>query len=505
MSSLRRGALQRKTTKKFVQREGRYNHADYPIDGRDKEDKSFGDDADDEDEEEASEDDDEEEEEEHLALANSSVVPTVDPVPFAKDTEAFKTDDFTPTPPSPRLHKARIFVRPETSIPTYAEAPLGYKAVMIQWRAASPSTHHPLEIPSLPLLLPSTTHRDDLPEANMLLQKRACFTAPTGRFEVRESSSAAAARQARHTLAHRVDYGFVDTVDASIYAAKSRAMITVEKVNERVTNLATSQRQDAQELYVHCEDAQDDQALLRDQKIPLKRTTTTTTPTPMTDSAIKALIAQGVAEALVKIKANRTSRNGDDNHDSGTGSRRTERAAHDALTWWNSHVKTIGHDVAYEIPCKTLKKVMTAKYYPRGKIKKLEIKLWNLKVKRTDMLSYNQCFQELALMCSRMFPKESNEVKKYVGGLPDMIQGSVMASKPKIMQDVIEFASELMDQKIRSALLSVPTVRGMAIYPRTVEASLLLPTTKESQGQITRVSLSLSVELKAITRGIAQS
>nr|GFA83598.1 hypothetical protein [Tanacetum cinerariifolium] len=257
---------------------GRYNHADYPIDGRDKEDESFGDDADDEDEEEASEDDDEEEE--HLAPANSSVVPTVDHVPLAKDTEAFKTDDFTPTPPSPRLHKARIFSYllshtpsptlplpspPTHTSPTYAKAPLGYKAAMIQWRAASPSTHHPLEIPSLPLLLPSTTHRDDLPEANMLLQKRACFTAPTGRFEVRESSSAAAARQARHTLAYRVDYGFVDTVDASIYAAKSRAMITVEKVNKRVTNLATSQRQDAQELYVHCEDAQDDQALLRDQ------------------------------------------------------------------------------------------------------------------------------------------------------------------------------------------------------------------------------------------------
>ncbi|GKF72196.1 hypothetical protein Tco_0208310 [Tanacetum coccineum] len=52
---------------------------------------------------------------------------------------------------------------------------------------------------------------------------------------------------------------------------------------------------------------------------------------------------------------------------------------------------------------------------------------------------------ELALMCSRMFPEESDEVEKYVGGLPDMIQGSVMTSKPKIIQDAIEFATELMD------------------------------------------------------------
>ncbi|GJT88870.1 putative reverse transcriptase domain-containing protein [Tanacetum coccineum] len=49
-----------------------------------------------------------------------------------------------------------------------------------------------------------------------------------------------------------------------------------------------------------------------------------------------------------------------------------------------------------------------------------------------------------------MFNEESNEVVKYVGGLPDMIQGSVMASKPKIMQYAIEFATELMDQKIHT-------------------------------------------------------
>ncbi|GJS02750.1 putative reverse transcriptase domain-containing protein [Tanacetum coccineum] len=58
-----------------------------------------------------------------------------------------------------------------------------------------------------------------------------------------------------------------------------------------------------------------------------------------------------------------------------------------------------------------------------GEIKKLEIELWNLKVKGIDVLSYNQRFQELALMCGRMFPEESDEVEKYLSGLPDMIQG----------------------------------------------------------------------------------
>ncbi|GJR91327.1 putative reverse transcriptase domain-containing protein [Tanacetum coccineum] len=81
--------------------------------------------------------------------------------------------------------------------------------------------------------------------------------------------------------------------------------------------------------------------------------------------------------------------------------------------------------------------MMTDKYYPRSEIKKLETKMWNLKVKGTDVLSYNQRFQELALMCDRMFPEESDVVEKYVNGLPDMIHESVKASKPKMMQEAI--------------------------------------------------------------------
>nr|GEZ11855.1 hypothetical protein [Tanacetum cinerariifolium] len=77
--------------------------------------------------------------------------------------------------------------------------------------------------------------------------------------------------QAGHTLAHRVDYGFVDTMNTSIHASESRAMTAIGEVNDRVTDLATTQRQDAQELYVHYEDAQDDRALLRAQVFLLTR------------------------------------------------------------------------------------------------------------------------------------------------------------------------------------------------------------------------------------------
>ncbi|GJX61703.1 putative reverse transcriptase domain-containing protein [Tanacetum coccineum] len=56
--------------------------------------------------------------------------------------------------------------------------------------------------------------------------------------------------------------------------------------------------------------------------------------------------------------------------------------------------------------------------------------------------------RKLALMCGRMFPEESDEVEKYVGGLPDMIRGNVMSYRPKTMEEAIEFANDQMDQKV---------------------------------------------------------
>ncbi|GJS14937.1 putative reverse transcriptase domain-containing protein [Tanacetum coccineum] len=206
---------------------------------------------------------------------------------------------------------------------------------------------------------------------------------------------------------------------------------------------------------------------------------TAITTTTVIDAQVKALIDQGVTDALAARDAER-SRNGEDSHDSGTGVRRQAPPAREctypdflkckplyfkgtegvikltqcllgsALTCWNSHVKTVGHDVAHAMTWTNLKKKMTDKYCPRGEIKKLESEMWNLKVKGTDVVGYNERFQELALMCARMFPEESDKIEKYVGSLPDMIHRSVMASKPKTMQDATEFSTKLMDKKIRT-------------------------------------------------------
>ncbi|GKE18414.1 putative reverse transcriptase domain-containing protein, partial [Tanacetum coccineum] len=135
-----------------------------------------------------------------------------------------------------------------------------------------------------------------------------------------------------------------------------------------------------------------------DRKIAPKRATRSninpeiTNTTSVTNAQLQAMINQGVTAALVARDADRNT-NGDDSHISGAGFRRTKQTVHEfenqvkfatcilhsvALTWWNTHVKTVGHDATYGMPWKTLIKMMTDKYCPQNEIKKLEMEIWDL-------------------------------------------------------------------------------------------------------------------------------
>nr|GFC26046.1 hypothetical protein [Tanacetum cinerariifolium] len=52
------------------------------------------------------------------------------------------------------------------------------------------------------------------------------------------------------------------------------------------------------------------------------------------------------------------------------------------------------------------------------------------------------------------------EVEKYIGGLPDTIHDSVKATRPKTMQQAIEFATELMDKRIRDVVENKRKFKG---------------------------------------------
>nr|GEZ07792.1 hypothetical protein [Tanacetum cinerariifolium] len=262
----------------------------------------------------------------------------------------------------------------------------------------------------------SPDRRAKIPEADTPPRKRLLLTAPRPRCEVGESSTVAAARQPGPTMARSEDRAAV------------RAEIEV----------------------------------LRRERLAYEQETPTATTTTVTEAQLQALINQGVAATMAEAKASRV-RNGYDSNGLGP---RLAQAIHECIYLdflksqplnfkgtegvWNSHVKTVTLEVAQALTWKTLKKMMTDKYCARGEIKKLKTEIWELKTKGTYVIGYSCHFQELALMCDRMFPEESDRVKKYIGRLPDTIHDSVKATRPKTMQEVIEFATELMDRKIRT-------------------------------------------------------
>nr|GEW89796.1 hypothetical protein [Tanacetum cinerariifolium] len=114
-----------------------------------------------------------------------------------------------------------------------------------------------------------------------------------------------------------------------------------------------------------------------------------------------------------------------------------------------------------------LMKLMTEVYCPRNEVQKIETELWNLTVKGNDRTAYIQRFQELILLCTRMVPDEEDRVERFIGGLPDNIQGNVIAVDPARLQDAIRISNHLMDKKLQGyAARSAENKRRMESNPR---------------------------------------
>ncbi|GKA69143.1 putative reverse transcriptase domain-containing protein [Tanacetum coccineum] len=105
-----------------------------------------------------------------------------------------------------------------------------------------------------------------------------------------------------------------------------------------------------------------------------------------------------------------------------------------ALTWWNGQIRTLGPE-AYSMTWEVLKKKITDKYCLQGEIKKLEIELWNLKVKGNDVPTYIKRFQELTLICTKFVANETEKVDKYISGLPNNIYRNVKQTDNKRKAD----------------------------------------------------------------------
>nr|GEX65410.1 reverse transcriptase domain-containing protein [Tanacetum cinerariifolium] len=180
----------------------------------------------------------------------------------------------------------------------------------------------------IPLHVPSTSRRAEILKADTPPLKRLLLTAPK--------------------------LSFVDTMETMFRDTERRMMTALEMVNMRKDRAAVRA-----EIKV-----------LRRERLAYEQESIQTW---------EALARSKAYSRGIRAHDALRSTNGDDIHNSGMDVRRTERATREsenqvkfatctfhsvALTWWNTHVKTVGHDAAYGMSWKILMKMVTYNYCP---------------------------------------------------------------------------------------------------------------------------------------------
>ncbi|GJV12057.1 putative reverse transcriptase domain-containing protein [Tanacetum coccineum] len=211
----------------------------------------------------------------------------------------------------------------------------------------------------------------------------------------------------------------------------------------------------------------------------------TITRSGMTPEAIKELINRRVEEALASYEATRAanaledanqSQNGSDvdNENDGNGNGGNENPNENGRG-----DRPVARECTYQdfMKCQPLNfkgtegvvvlirahEVMAEVYCPRNEIQNMECKLWNLTVKNNDLAAYTQRFQELTMMCTKMVPEEEDRVEKFIGGLPDNIQGNLKGYAMKNAENKRRLEVNQRDNRGQQPPFKRPNVGGQNV------------------------------------------
>nr|GEW61043.1 hypothetical protein [Tanacetum cinerariifolium] len=218
------------------------------------------------------------------------------------------------------------------------------------------------------------SRRAEIPEADTPPWKRLLLTAPKHGCEVGESYAAAATRQPGPIMARSVDCSFVDTMET----------------------------RESSEFYSRHHDAQKDRAvmraeieLLRRERLAYKQEKASRVRNGYNSNGSGPRLAQAVRECTYPdfLKCQPLNFKG-------------TKGVVGLTQWSRSYMVELPCEDCYSGSCSGI---------------------------AMENFEENDDRQELALMCDRMFPEESDRVEKYIGGLPDTIHDSVKATRPKTM------------------------------------------------------------------------
>nr|GEW57507.1 putative reverse transcriptase domain-containing protein [Tanacetum cinerariifolium] len=465
---------------------------DYPMDGgddgNDDDGDSSGDDANDENEDE--DDEEEEEEEQHLAPADFAIVIPTDELAEVERLLAM------PTPsPSPLTSLSPHFVRERLARCTAPAA------------LPSPLLPPPLHMP------PPLYRKDDIPETEMPPRKRLCLSTLGSKYEVGESSTARptggrgidygfvdptetvpeiapmAMGEVNTRVTELAELHEHDTQD--LYALLEDAQDSRTRISQRVARSIGLSQAVHSELQTHQEQVYAHEFQLQTHQTQLQLQSTliqtqhqlhetrfqmqqakmtelreadrrqimapvtrqgpstlpnNTNPNNMTTKSVQAIIDQALL---------RNSTNGDGSHSSHEDNRRNVQTARRCfyaefmkcqplnlkgtkgvvgLTRWIEKMESV-----FQISgCAIENQVKFA----TCTVLDADLTWWNSQIRSLGSDAYSMTWEFAA--------DETEKIDKYVSGLPNNIYGSVKASKPKTLDETIELANDLMDQKLRT-------------------------------------------------------
>ncbi|GKA90056.1 hypothetical protein Tco_0811868 [Tanacetum coccineum] len=156
-----------------------------------------------------------------------------------------------------------------------------------------------------------------------------------------------------------------------------------------------------------------------------KRTSTSAAP-PMTQAAIKKLVADSVAAALEAQAA-------------------TMARVVGLIRWFERTESVFSHSKCAEENKVTF---ATGTLTDDALSWKMEDEFYNLTVKRNDIKTYIRRFRNSSLM-PNMVTTSPRTPGSFIGGLPRSIEGNVTASKPQTLEEAINITQRLMDQVTR--------------------------------------------------------
>nr|GEY33883.1 putative reverse transcriptase domain-containing protein [Tanacetum cinerariifolium] len=371
--------------------------ADYPADGGDEGDDK--DESSDDDEDDDIDIEEDEKEDEYLAPVDSTAValPAVDHAPSAKETKPFETDESMATPPPHPAYRvtARMSIRPQTpiSLPSANLHSNRRRALSLLYSIYKPKT--------TPTTVEGVNQRVTELSTTFDRETSMIYAMIEEKQDDQDQQRARVNRLFRdrrfHTHTARVMEGearasrtaWTQSMDASD-AARSwvialRTQVSAQQIE--ITDLRAADHSADYSSRMHSDligrpspsitrgiilyqlrSCIFFQFIYEMDKMAPKRTTranpattTTTTTTFVIDAQLEALIEKGVAKASASRNADRNT-NDDDSHVSGTDGNcvqhkqllcgKSNQVFHldpswSALTWWNSHVITVGPDAAY--------------------------------------------------------------------------------------------------------------------------------------------------------------